>query len=407
MKIKTVCELTGLTARTVRVYVEEGLIAPQYTENYLGRRTFNFSEEDVFALRSIAILRKFGFSISEILKIQESKENSIPILSRLCEQKAQEIEDQRKALEALQKIDRTKAYTVAELAEKLRDVSTNAALPQQDLRFNTRAFIKQAFRYAFYAAIALCPLLFFISACLRPTRPIYATFSIRNLIFLLMTFLPSVIIACLYFSKHKKRGRGRIVRVVSIVLAILLLPISWISSLGIIGPASCTTNIAHYRKLDADCLANKSMFYQELFPIWPGYSIMEKNERGEWVETNHEVYYYYYYMRGIDYTYDIYAEWPLEKERFHTEVERVKALYAEYAVTDADTYYEHEVIQKGSYICLFRYAGGKPFERVKEAHPYEYWIFAYDEQTQRVRYIHCDGQQSGPKDQPYYLSLKW
>ena len=36
VKIKAVSELTGLTTRTIRVYIDEKLIAPKFTENYLG-----------------------------------------------------------------------------------------------------------------------------------------------------------------------------------------------------------------------------------------------------------------------------------------------------------------------------------------------------------------------------------
>ena len=50
MKIKAVCEQTGLTDRTIRYYIEEGLISPFYTENYLGRKNFDFSEADVAML---------------------------------------------------------------------------------------------------------------------------------------------------------------------------------------------------------------------------------------------------------------------------------------------------------------------------------------------------------------------
>ena len=38
MKIKQVCEQTGLTDRAIRYYIDEGLAAPAYTENYMGRR---------------------------------------------------------------------------------------------------------------------------------------------------------------------------------------------------------------------------------------------------------------------------------------------------------------------------------------------------------------------------------
>jgi DNA-binding transcriptional MerR regulator len=43
MKIKAVCERTELTDRTIRYYIEEGLISPAFTENYLGRKSFDFS----------------------------------------------------------------------------------------------------------------------------------------------------------------------------------------------------------------------------------------------------------------------------------------------------------------------------------------------------------------------------
>ena len=66
MRIKAVCEASGLTDRTVRYYIEEELISPVYTENYLGRKTFDFSESDIQKLNDIAVLRKFGFSIAEI-----------------------------------------------------------------------------------------------------------------------------------------------------------------------------------------------------------------------------------------------------------------------------------------------------------------------------------------------------
>lgn len=57
MKIKAVCEKTGLTDRTVRFYIEEGLLSPKYKENYLRRKTFDFSDEDVRVLQSISVFQ--------------------------------------------------------------------------------------------------------------------------------------------------------------------------------------------------------------------------------------------------------------------------------------------------------------------------------------------------------------
>ena len=80
MKIKTVCELTELTDRTIRYYIEEQLISPSYTENYLGRKSFSFSEGDINLLNNISVLRKFDFSVDEIREILNNSEKSIPII---------------------------------------------------------------------------------------------------------------------------------------------------------------------------------------------------------------------------------------------------------------------------------------------------------------------------------------
>ena len=83
MKIKTVCELTELTDRTIRYYIEEQLISPSYTENYLGRKSFDFSKSDIQQLQDIAILRKFGFSIAEIKEMLSAPSQIIPIVKEL------------------------------------------------------------------------------------------------------------------------------------------------------------------------------------------------------------------------------------------------------------------------------------------------------------------------------------
>ena len=76
MKIKEVCERTGLTDRAVRHYIEEKLIAPEYSENYLGRKTFYFTEADVRTLLDIAVLRRIGFSVPDIRAIENDPNSS-------------------------------------------------------------------------------------------------------------------------------------------------------------------------------------------------------------------------------------------------------------------------------------------------------------------------------------------
>ena len=67
MKIKTVCEKTGLTDRTIRYYIEEGLVSPSYTENYLG---LNLLKAD-FAKKSLATADRFNDSPDDFKLLTE------------------------------------------------------------------------------------------------------------------------------------------------------------------------------------------------------------------------------------------------------------------------------------------------------------------------------------------------
>lgn len=65
MKMKEVCTLTGLSERAVRLYCEQGLLAPERTE-VRGRVYLEFDEPHITELRQIAVLRTAGFSLEEI-----------------------------------------------------------------------------------------------------------------------------------------------------------------------------------------------------------------------------------------------------------------------------------------------------------------------------------------------------
>lgn len=97
MKIKSVCELTGLTDRTIRYYIEEKLIFPQYTENYLGRRSYDFSQKDVKDLKDIAVLRKFDFTLDEIKFIIDHGEAGGKIISGVKARTETSISDGQKS----------------------------------------------------------------------------------------------------------------------------------------------------------------------------------------------------------------------------------------------------------------------------------------------------------------------
>ena len=74
MRMKEICERTGLTDRAVRLYIENGLVFPERTASYSGRESIRFSEEDAAVLSRIATLRKTAFSIADIRTMTETPE---------------------------------------------------------------------------------------------------------------------------------------------------------------------------------------------------------------------------------------------------------------------------------------------------------------------------------------------
>lgn len=118
MKIKAVCELTGLSDRTIRYYIEQELVAPSYTENYLGRKAYHFSQKDIDELNNIATLRKFDFTIDEIRHIITSPENSKIVIEDVKLRTKKAVEENEEKLSVLVQLDSEKSYTIYELAKQ-------------------------------------------------------------------------------------------------------------------------------------------------------------------------------------------------------------------------------------------------------------------------------------------------
>jgi len=401
MKIKEVCSLTGLTARRIRYYIEEQLITPDYTENYLGRRSYIFSEKDVSTLNEIVIYRKFGFSISDIKTIKDDPTASGRIISQLKAQKRKNIANETVLLNVLEQLD-DRNYSFSELAELLSKPALNVNAPVEKDKLHFRRIIFAIISTIVYVIVAVVPLIFAFSYIVHYAYPKLSNdLRLGSVIFLFLALVPTLIIIVLVVFKN--RIKKKIIRIVTLVIAILWLPLSLIWSAFGIPSCSETTKIIHYREFDKGCLANRSSKFQELFPVWyesPQITVLQDD--GTYTTVERDVRYYYHYFEGMDYTYDIYAEWPLEKDKFTEEVNRVRMLYQEWADNSKVPYIE---VKKGSYNCLFwYYYGFPPFEPVDNN--YTYYIFAYDEENIRVRYIMCDSLENGV-DQPYYLQLDW
>ena len=396
MKIKAVCDLTGLTARTVRVYIDEQLIAPEFTENYLGRRSFEFSQSDIAALQNIATLRKYGFSIDEIRNILLDSQTSIAIIENVKQRTQIQADEYRERLKALSRVESLKAYSVEELSEILLQGEAEIQFPVELPKLNVKRIVKSAVIFL----IVWLPFVLVIGGIINDiTTYAYPKISIANVILTFFTLIPSISI--LVITKLKPNIKRTVKRII-LCLCVVAIPFSLVMPYGIV-TRSETTDFRNYRDFDPDCLATRNKVFNEVFPMWPHYFENVKNEDGEWEAIYLDAKYYYRFFYGMDYTYDIYAEWPLEADKFGEEVQRVKGVF-EKAIADKTYGYKFVEIEKGEYTCLILYSGDEPFQKATDN--YQYLIFAYSETTNSVRYIYCDSLENGV-DQPYYLQLDW
>lgn len=395
MKIKAVCAQTGLTDRTIRYYIEQGLIAPAYEENYTGRRTYDFLERDIAQLQDIAILRKFDFTIEEIHSILNDAQASRTVIAAVRERTETTAQQCREKLAALEQIDTGKTYTLPELAQELSRPSQT--LPAQN-ETESVGFWGGALSLAKAAGIAVvvwAPLVLSIVA-LTSRFKVYTfpVFEFRLICLTAVAFLPSV--AVLAISRLRFRYRD-VLRGILLVFCVLSIPFCVFASLGVVSRSE-TTDFHHYRQFDPGCTANRDILFQQMLPVWPRYFEVERDENGKYRTVFLDSHYYYHYFAPVDYTYDIYAQWPLEEEDYREEVERVTALFEKEAAG------EFIEMEKGDYHCLIRYSGDEPFSPATDN--YSYLIFAHDDDMKTVRYILCNSLENGI-DQPYYLSLEW
>ena len=402
MKIKQVCELTGLTDRAIRYYIDEGLVSPSYTENYMGRRAYDFNEADVAALNHVATLRKFGFTVEEIRRILTDPQESVGIVAEVRARKEETVRQEGENLDALSRLEEARAYTVAELAEKLAEPVREVEVPKED---RTNSWVKATERFLMGLAmlfVAVAPVSFLIGGLMGGIYTYrYAVFDGVGAVCIGITLLPTVVMMMLYWCK--RRGKGRTgTRLAAVMICLVLLPVNWFFSLHILGP-SVTTDISRYREFDAEFAMNDDLFAQKLFPKTARYFDHERTENGGlrtlWLDAK----YFYRYALDFENISDVYAEWPLEAEDFEKEIARVEALYEE-ELTD---YLEYRRIEKGNYICIYA-----TYERwIDEAFSHEpgdgyhYVLFAYDPATLRVRYVY--GTSLRNEIDPYYMSLEW
>ena len=395
MKIKTVCEATGLSDRAIRYYIDEELIYPTYTENYLGRRSYDFSDADVRMLRSICMLRNVDFSVAEIRTMIRRPESIAKTMQELIARKKEAAAKETEMIARLERVDPETLSDVSALADAL-SVSDIAA-PDADVKPHNA---KRVFRIVrrilavVYACLPIAAALFGMNEGFHFHR--YPVIDPLAIVTTLLLLIPSVLL--LILPTIKKDGRWK--RIVRIVLSVLvlhtILPIMF-SSLNIVSHSE-THDHHHYCEFDAKRPVDyESITYNFFTP--DTHFIEYDKDADKWYDVGN---YLYRDISGWNYTYDVYAEWPTTAEKLEREKSRISELFK--TKEEENNYWNRCDMQHGSYQCMILYKGTEPFRQAEDN--YKYYIFAYDEESLRVRYILCDSAQHG-EDQPYYLELDW
>ncbi len=387
MKIKAVCEVTKLTDRTIRYYIEEELISPKFTENYMGRRTFDFTEQDVKAIQDIAVLRKYGFSINEIKEMIIDPWKIPKITKDLETRKRENVNEETELLEKLNQAIHTENYSITDLAEFLSKPVEEKIVPEE--KISIAKIIKRYIKISIRAIIVLLPIIASaIGAFFAITKYIHITVQWVNVVLALLLLIPSIILITIPQKASFKK--------VLLILCIVLPIPCFINAICTTASYSATTDIKDYREIDPTCYANTSTAFHQLFPKNADYFKYVENDL---IINNTN--YYYYYKGYWDDDYDIFVEWPLKQDELNIEVSRVETTFK-----DNENLIK---IKKGNWTCIMIIENNglaQPFESVHGR--YEYYVFAYNEETLKVRYIASQSMENdlGEK-QPYYLSLEW
>lgn len=128
MKIKEVCQQTGLTEKTVRYYVERELLHPQAMEK--GDRIYTeFSSEDIRRLERVAALRKAGFSIEAILTMLRTPESVPAIVQVRRRELAEEETNARQLLATFSRLHSEDCRSMDALADSLLRATRTLKLP--------------------------------------------------------------------------------------------------------------------------------------------------------------------------------------------------------------------------------------------------------------------------------------
>ena len=133
MTRKEVCTDTGLSIKTLRLYEEKGLIAPE--RQYRNGREYRvYTPELVAQLQQIATLRRALFTMDEIKSMQQNPD-TIPGIFEGYRQGLEAQEQQFRALrQAASQVNAHSLHSVDSLLSGMEQAASSMPLPQMDIK---------------------------------------------------------------------------------------------------------------------------------------------------------------------------------------------------------------------------------------------------------------------------------
>lgn len=132
MKISEVCSKTGLTKRTVRYYIEKGLISPDvYFKS--GKEFREYTEDDVEMLCAIAMLRKLDIPIDTIGNMVRTPDSLTENFQEYKRKSREVLIEKENIYNTLCDIDISKCKDIFSLSKAIESAESANRLPQRDL----------------------------------------------------------------------------------------------------------------------------------------------------------------------------------------------------------------------------------------------------------------------------------
>ena len=404
MKMKEVLAQTGLTDRAVRLYIDNGLIAPDIEENYSGRKNIEFSQTDIDRLKNIALLRKIGFSIPDIKEISQGGENTKTIIEAFIQQKQENIESDTLILEQIKNISLDSKITMESLCLQLSSAAENNQVPKEDLQLPK----EEKRRREDYIAIAIIGII--APLIIMTTLILLRCVGHKNLVFdfetimmyihlfsgwfiiIVLSFVMLLINRPKFVSEKKQRIRKHLSRI--------LFSINTFAVFAAMGGSSLALMLAMHTQeytTDPNDYMSLGSYYgsvekEEILKVFPS-EIPESQVMYNGLfkdKYKPSTVYYYHNMESLDDVSDIFAQWQLPRKEFLEEVK----LKQSSAV---------ETVKKGNWIICY-YIGNEA-EEAKEGY-YNVLAFAYNENSLTVRYMYS-ANIGYSEYSPYYLSMDW